>query len=428
MNKYVILGAGIAGICCGYFLDNKFVTIYEKDNEYGGLCGNIKVNKFIFDKAVHLSFTKSHIVRSIFDKTPYNKFNPQPYNYYKGLWIRHPIQNNLYQLSIEDRIKCIKSFLERSNTKKEFSNYEEWLYNQYGKYISDKFPKIYTRKYWCTEASQLGTGWINNRMYRPSIDEILYGAMSDKTENVYYAKEMRYPKQGGYKSFLNPMVNNINIKLNKKAILIDATNKYIEFKDGTKVYYETLISSIPVPELIGILKDTPREVIYASNKLMATSMKLVSVGFNRPDIIDKLWFYIYDEDILPARAYSPSLKSRNNVPNGCSSIQFEIYESPCKKVNMSNSNLCEYIEKCIIKMNIASKNDILFMNVKNVDYANVIFYSDIYRNREIIQGYLKKVGIYCIGRFGKWDYLWSDQSFLSGMNMAIKLKNEAGIY
>ena len=35
--------------------------------------------------------------------------------------------------------------------------------------------------------------------------------------------------------------------------------------------------------------------------------------------------YIYDEDIPPARVYSPSLKSADNAPAGCSSLQAEIF-------------------------------------------------------------------------------------------------------
>ncbi|WP_271811989.1 protoporphyrinogen/coproporphyrinogen oxidase [Clostridium beijerinckii] len=424
MSNYVVLGGGIAGIACTYFLDNKSCTIYEKDDDYGGLCGSTQINNFTFDKGLHLSFAKSSSVRGIFDKVPYFTYNPEPYNYYKGLWIKHPIQNNLYKLPIDEKMKCIKSFLERGESKENFNNYEEWLYAQYGKYISDKFPKLYTKKYWCDEARNLETKWVSNRMYSPSVDEILYGAMTDMTKDVYYVKEMRYPKSGGYKSFLGPLTDNLNIKLNKKAILIDGKYKYVVFNDNSKVYYENIISSIPLPELIGILKDVPDEVINASKRLIATSMKIVSVGLNKPDIFNKLWFYIYDENILPARAYLPSLKSSNNVPEGCSSMQFEIYESPYKKINMSDSNLCEHIEKCMMEMKIAHSNDLLFMDVKSVDHANIVFYKDIYDNRKIVHNYLKGIGIHCIGRFGEWDYLWSDQSFLSGMNMSFELRKK----
>jgi hypothetical protein len=30
-------------------------------------------------------------------------------------------------------------------------------------------------------------------MYQPSIDEVLFGAMTSQTPNTYYVKEMRYP-------------------------------------------------------------------------------------------------------------------------------------------------------------------------------------------------------------------------------------------
>ncbi|WP_026888273.1 protoporphyrinogen/coproporphyrinogen oxidase [Clostridium beijerinckii] len=423
MNNYVILGGGVAGIACGYFLGRESCTIYEKDEDYGGLCGSRKINDFTFDEGLHLSFAKSSEVRDIFDKPSHFTYNPEPYNYYKGLWIKHPIQNNLYKLPTDEKVKCIKSFLERENSKEDYNNYEEWLYTQYGKYIADKFPKLYTKKYWCDDARNLETKWIQNRMYSPSIDEILKGAMSDNTNDVYYVKEMRYPVRGGHKSFLEPMAKNLDIKLDKKVILIDGKHNYVEFYDGSKVYYENLISSIPLPELIKVLKDVPNEIINASKKLIATSMKTVSVGFNRPNVSDKLWFYIYDENILPARAHSPNLKSSNNAPYGCSSMQFEIYESPYKKIDMTDSNLCEHIKKSMVNMKIADNNDILFIDVKDVQYANIVFYKDIYKNREIVHKYLEKVGIHYIGRFGEWDYLWSDQSFLSGMNMAFKLKN-----
>lgn len=33
-------------------------------------------------------------------------------------------------------------------------------------------------------------------------------------------------------------------------------------------------------------------------------------------------------------------------------------------------------------------------------------------------------GIECIGRFGEWDYLWSDQSLLSGVKAAQRVAQE----
>lgn len=421
MNNTIILGGGISGIAAGYFLGNNIATIYESNNYYGGLCNSFSINNFIFDTAVHFSFSNNEIVRKIFDKTEYFSHKPDSYNYYKGYWLKHPVQNNLYNLNIDEKIKCITDFVNRPNQNNDINNYEQWLYGQYGKYIAEEFPIKYTRKYWCAEAKELSVNWINNRMYRPNLEEVLRGSMTDETPNTYYAKEMRYPKFGGYMSYIKPMVENVDIRLNKKATCIDINNRYVEFADGTKEYYENLISSIPINEVVKLIKDTPSNILEAAQKLMVTSVALVSVGFKRPDVAKYLWYYIYDEDILPARVYSPSLKSINNVPDNCSSLQFEIYFSENKQLHFNEKEVLEKIESDILKMNLCDKNDILFMDYRKIKYGNVIFYKDMGKYRKIVTDYLNKCNIVSIGRFGKWDYLWSDQSLLSGKNAADNL-------
>jgi len=48
----------------------------------------------------------------------------------------------------------------------------------------------------------------------------------------------------------------------------------------------------------------------------------------------------------------------------------------------------------------------------------VVFYFEREKNVRIIYDYLKKNKVYYIGRFGEWDYLWSDESLLSGKRIA----------
>lgn len=420
----VILGAGIAGISAGYFLTEEQPIIYESSKTYGGLCNSFFIKGFTFDNAIHMSFTNTKECREIFDKTDYFMQKPNPYNYYYGTWLKHPVQNNLFNLPINEKITAIKDFINKPEMRKNFNNYEEWLISNYGNYIAEKFPMVYTRKYWTIEAKRLGTSWIDRRMHKPSLEELLYGAMDEDTNNVYYAKEMRYPQKGGFKKFLSPMAEKINIKYNKKAILIDTDKKFIGFDDGTKTYYSTLVSSIPLPEIIRIIKDVPHDVQNASNNLLYTSVALISVGFKKIINTKSTWIYIYDEDIPAARAYFPHLKSINNSPNGCSSIQFEVYYSKYKKLNMDDESLKKCILNSIIKMNLATDKDVVFMELKKIEYANVIFENNIYENRQIVKKFLKEKDIISIGRFGEWDYFWSDQSFMSGKNAADKIKME----
>jgi protoporphyrinogen oxidase len=288
------------------------------------------------------------------------------------------------------------------------------LLAQFGEYFTNNFPGGYTPKYWTVTAEQLTTDWLSGRFSLPPLENLVKGAFEEQQENFYYAQEMRYPTMGGYKSFLQGMASKTNIKTNKEVVLIDLSTKRIDFTDNTFVHYEKLISSLPLPELVKRIKGAPKDILEASDKLLCTSGQLVSLGFNRPDIPKNIWFYIYDEDILPARAYSPSLKSPDNVLEGKSSLQFETYFSKYSPKKNSNSSLIDHVVEKGEKMKLWTVNDIEVTDYREVKYANVVFDFERKKNVAIIHDYLKKHKIFVIGRFGEWDYLWSDQSLLSG--------------
>ncbi|SFV67009.1 Putative O-antigen synthesis protein, WbyH [hydrothermal vent metagenome] len=422
-QKTIVLGAGISGISAGYHLKLKGyeVTVYEQDEEWGGLCGNFSINQFRFDKAVHLSFAKSEYVQALFkESTDIISHKPIASNYYKGSWLKHPAQNNLSPLLAEEKVSIISDFIKNKDENHEVNNYEEWLKAQYGDYFAENFPMRYTRKYWTVEASVLSTTWCGARWYKPSIDEVLHGAFTTDTPNTYYANEMRYPKKGGYKSFVSLMAKNSDIQVNKKAIAINAQTKVVSFEDNTEEAYAHLVSSLPIPYVISILNNVPKNVIEASEKLYTSSVALVSLGFSKPDIPEYLWYYIYDEDYLPARCYSPSMKSPDNVPQGCSSLQFEIYFSREKALALQGNDLINHIIEKGIAMKLFNKEDIVVKDMRILPYGNVVFYKGMEADRKIVQDYLESINIHRVGRFGEWAYLWTDQSLLSGKKVADK--------
>ncbi|WP_196792723.1 FAD-dependent oxidoreductase, partial [Helicobacter canadensis] len=293
------------------------------------------------------------------------------------------------------------------------------------------FAMKYTRKYWTVEAKDLNTNpmFIGPRFYKPNMDEILMGAMSEDTPVTYYAKEMYYPVKGGYRSFLQNMVKEIDIVYQKEATIIDSEKKIIYFSDETKVKYEKLISTIPLPALVKMLKNTSQDILESSRHLYATSVALVSLGFDKK-IPKHLWYYVYDEDVFFARFYSPSMKSAYNAPKDCSSIQVEIYFSDFKTLEKMSNNCSDladffikHVKEKLFQMNFCKEADIVCEDFRIIPYANVIFNHGMEKYREELLDYVKGCGILTCGRFGEWDYLWSDQSFLSGMEAAQQIEN-----
>lgn len=420
MSNNVILGAGIAGISAAYHLKQKGENsvIFEKDNDWGGLCGFFEIDGFRFDRFVHFTFAKDEKIAELFAKSsPLYAHPPVSYNYWRGCWLKHPAQNNLAPLPIEEKVKIIDSFVNRPRKDvAEISDYAEWLRVQYGDYFAENFPFAYTRKYWGVEAKQLETKWVGNRLHVSPLPEVLRGAFAEQQENFYYTKFMNYPKKGGFRSIMNECRKGLDIRLNKKAVRIDTAAKQVEFDDGTVENYDNLISSLPLPEIIKMISDVPENVQNAAKQLRWTCGYQVSLGFNRPDVAKYLWFYIYDEDVPPARVYSPNLKSPDNAPDGCSSLQAEIFFANGAKVVDKNIILQKTVEKLkeICQFN---DSDVVVKDIRFEPYANIIFTPEIYESRKVVREWLQAQGIKTIGRFGEWDYLWSHQAFESGMKV-----------
>lgn len=419
----LILGAGISGLGASHALKlkGKSSLILERRDVFGGLAGNFEIDGFRFDRFVHFSFAKDSRVNDIFLRNEFIPHIPNPSNIYKRKWIKHPAQNNLYPLTEDEKTAIIEDFKHRKDISELGDltnlNYEDWLRCQFGNYFAEHFPMAYTRKYWMKEARELRTEWVGNRLYQPSIDEVIAGSKQEDDRVTYYAKEMRYPAKGGFSTFFKSLADESNIKYDTEIVKIDPAYKTVSDSEGNKYTYSRLISSLPLPEVVRMLPYVPENVRKAADELECTSGYHISVALKTKNIPPYLWWYIYDEDILAARVYSPSLKSPDNAPDGCSSLQMEVY---CKEGAYSEKQLLDGTVGKLINDNIIRSDDIIFTHIGFEKYANVIFSKPIFEDRKVVRDYLSAIGIETIGRFGEWDYMWSDQSLLSGMNIIDK--------
>ena len=89
-------------------------------------------------------------MKNLFEKSSKTFSHPPvSYNYWRGCWLKHPAQNNLAPLPIDEKVKIISSFINKPLVDvSDIKDYSEWLYAQYGEYFAENFPFAYTRKYW----------------------------------------------------------------------------------------------------------------------------------------------------------------------------------------------------------------------------------------------------------------------------------------
>lgn len=414
MTDVLILGGGIAGLSAARAARQHDLSalVLEAAERPGGLLDSFTVEGFRFDNGVHLSFASEPEVRDIFDRTPHREHDADPFCWDSGRWLRHPVQNNLFPLPAEEKAALIEGLARQQPG--QAATYRDWLIQQYGQPIAERWPLVYTEKYWTLPAERLGTAWIGPRMRRADLKEVLLGAMVERAPATYYISRMRYPERGGYRAFIEPLIETARVYCRTRVVSVEPARRIVTSADGREFPYRHLIGPLPLPVLPGMMPGVPDAVRADAATLFATSVDLISIGLRRPPTIPGLWFYIYDRDILAARAYSPSGKSADNAPPGCSSLQFEIYSSPHRPLRASVEAMTGNSLMAMQRMGLAARSDVMFTHHKHLPFGNVVFDLGMEQRRDRVRAWIEAQGIRLAGRFGEWAYLWSNQSFMSG--------------
>jgi protoporphyrinogen oxidase len=257
-------------------------------------------------------------------------------------------------------------------------------------------------------------------MYRPSLEEVLRGALAPWTPEVHYITAVRYPSEGGFVSYMQSLPSIATLKLRHELVAIDAPRRELRFANGAKARYDALVSSVPLPELVPMIAGTPLDIIEAAQTLACSTCVLVNVGVRREDLSPAHVTYFYDPEVCFTRLSFPHMLSSSNVPPGHGSIQAEVYFSDkYRPLTQDPDALIEPVIADLRKTRTLREDDeIVTRHATVVPYANVIFDLDRTAALETVHGYLRDVGIHYCGRYGDWGYMWTDESFISGERAA----------
>lgn len=426
-DNVVIIGSGMAGFGAASRLhaDGIRPVVYDRNDYYGGHTASFRdATGFLFDLGPHISFTKDARIQDLLAShvdQQYEALQVKLDNYWRGLRLTHPVQLHLNGLPHELVVEIITDFVKvHEAPEKPVANYEEWLIASYGRRFAELFPMQYTRKYHLTAAANMSTEWLGPRMYRPSLQELLRGALAPWKPEVHYITHFRYPKQGGFLSYLRPFPQVADIRLQHEAVSIDPKARGVRFSNGTAIAYDKLVSSIALPALLPMIAGAPADVVSAARRLACSTCVLVNVGVDRADLSEGQITYIYDEDICFTRLSFPHMLSATNAPPGCGSIQAEVYYSD--KYRPLDTQPDVLIDRVIADLRrcgtLRDSDRVLYRGAKVVRYANVIFDLERAAALETVHGYLNDIGIHYCGRYGDWGYMWTDESFISGERAA----------
>jgi protoporphyrinogen oxidase len=427
MPNIVVLGTGMAGFGAAHRLHAEGIApvMYDKNAWYGGHTASFRHDTgFLFDVGPHISFTKDSRIQDLFADSVDQRYETVQIslnNYWRGHWPQHPVQLHLHGMPEELIVKVIGDFVEeRQAPARPIRNYADWLLASFGRTFAELFPMQYTRKYHLTTAENMSTDWLGPRIYRPSLEEVLRGALSPSAAHVHYITHFRYPSEGGFMSYLKKFVPLGNLKLNHELVSVDA--RRLRFSNSLETQYDGLVSSVPLPDLIGMIEGAPEDVREAARRLACSTCVLVNLGVDREDLSRAHMTYFYDEDICFTRLGFPHMLSARNAPPGTGSIQAEVYFSDkYRPFTGSPEDWIEPVIRDLRRAGLLREDDrILSRRAMLLRHANIIFDLERAEALRTVHGYLDDLGIAYCGRYGDWGYMWTDESFISGERAAGK--------
>ena len=290
VKNIVVCGTGMAGFGAASRLRDEGIRpiVFDKNPYYGGHTASFRdKNGFLFDLGPHISFTKDPRIQELFARYVDQKYEAVQVkldNYWRGLRLTHPVQLHLNGLPKDLIVEIVADFVKEHSVERKIANYEDWLIASYGRKFAELFPMQYTRKYHLTSANNMTTDWLGPRMYRPSLEEMLRGALAPWKPDVHYITNFRYPTNGGFVSYLKDLPDIGEIRLGHELVAVDPAQRELRFSNGFVTGYDALVSSIALPDLLPMIAGTPADIVEASGRLACSTCVLVNVGVNRSDL------------------------------------------------------------------------------------------------------------------------------------------------
>lgn len=425
-QKIVVLGAGLSGLSAAYHLNlNAECDIYEKNKEIGGLCRSIRIGGFTFDYGPHILYSidpyASNLIKGLLKENLVARQREAWVFHDKfSCYTRFPFQCHLYGLPVDIVKECILGLFnaKMENGTSDPKDYFEWMERIFGKGITEHLMVPYAEKLWTIHPSGMNYDWIERRVPQPDIETILSGALGDLQERHGFNNDFWYPKSGGIYSLPEALGKPIRrLHLNEEIVEIDCKRKTVTSKTGVKEHYEKMISSLPLPLVVRLIKEVPSKVLSAAKNLQNNSIMCVNLGVNRPSISEKHWIYFYEKQFSFHRISFQMNFSPTTVPKGMSSISTEVAYSQHKKI--SQTNIIDRVIRDLIRAKILNRDDeIVVSDMKDIKYAYIIYDHNHRKNVGIVHEFLRKNDIFPCGRFGEWEYFNMDHSILSGKRVA----------
>lgn len=426
----LIVGAGLAGLSTAYHLRGPVYRLYEKEKEAGGLCRSYQKDGFTFDFTGHLLHFRQPVIKELVEGLMAGQLarhGRRSYIYSHRTYTEYPFQVNTYGLPPEVVRDCLMGFIatlapSTTSVPSGDRSFKQWIQENLGEGIAKHFMVPFNEKLWQVSLDELTSDWVSWLVPKPEVKDVVNGALGIKDKAFGYNPSFLYPATGGIGALPNAFLARVSAPTyGCELVEVDTQRRKAVFQDGRVEHYQSLVSTIPVPELVRRCTDLPAEIHEAACGLRCVSVYNVNLGIARERISDKHWIYFPEPGYPFYRVGFPMNFSPSLGPAGCSSMYVEISHQPTEAV--APAELLRRIRAGLELAGILQPSDeIVCTDIRDIRYAYVLF--DKHRGRAIpaILSELEGRGIYSVGRYGRWEHTSMEDAIAQGKTLAERLR------
>jgi len=425
-----ILGGGLAGITIAAHLDDEY-EVLEKDSRGGGHCQTVQEQGFTYDAGgPHIIFSRNQpMVDYMVSLLEGNVHQARRNNkiFYKGRYVKYPFENGLFDLEPQDRFECLYHYIKNDYPPPQ-TNFKEWIYHHFGKGLAEKYLIPYNEKIWNVPAEELGLEWVEGRVPKPPVEDVIKAAVGVETEGYTHQLYFNYPLHGGIESLPRAMAKNV------RNIVPDFAVERI-WKEGSRWCvsngaetrrYDALAATIPIQEIAAALEGVPQEILTAVNALRYNSLVTVSIGMDSARLPDFTAIYVPDPEVRFHRLSFPAVFSPQNAPPGRSILQAEITTNPGDGTHeLSDAELLADVISDLQDMELVRGSEVCYSRVLRTKYGYVVQNDACRRYLRQAKAYFEERGIALCGRVAEFEYINMDVCIERAIKVAERLNRAA---
>lgn len=416
-----VLGAGLTGLGAALAFERAGTEYraFEKLPVAGGHAVTLEDEGFRFDRTGHLLHLRDPAMRKEVVEWlggDVREIVRRSVIWSNGVYTRYPFQANTFGLPPEVAYECVAGFIAAhfARERKEPKNFEEFCLAHFGEGITRHFMVPYNSRLWGVPPSEITSAWCQRFVPLPKLDDVIAGAVGVVKGELGYNQTFLYPRLGIGELPKAMLGRATRVELGRAPRRIDLASRTLEFDDA-RVEFDVLVSTIPLPVLVGLLGDAPQAVRDAAKRLRATHLYYLDVALESPPKTDFHWAYVPEAKYPFYRVGCYTHFSPDLAPSGKASLYVEL-------ADRSEPDLARVLPKVtegLVEMGVVSgASDIRFARLRRIDFAYVIFDHAYYEALAVIEPFLAEARVISAGRYGKWTYCSMEDALLMGRDAA----------